>query len=69
MGNFSAIEINEDELPKLETQECNQLKPQNALWKWNQNNWWNIYTGERLIDEEITYKSKIKNEELPLLSG
>lgn len=69
MGNFSAIEINEDEFPKLETQECNQLKPQNTLWKWNQNNWWNIYTGERLIDEEITYKSKIKNEELPLLSG
>ena len=69
MGNFSALEIEEEEMPELVAKECNEIEPDNTFWKWQDNNWWNIKTGERLIDEEITIKTKIKDERMFVLSG
>jgi hypothetical protein len=69
MGNFSAVEIDEEEMPELVSQECNEIEEDNTYWKWEDNNWWNIKTGERLINEEITIKTKIKDESMFTLSG
>jgi hypothetical protein len=71
MGNFKSIsiEIEEEEMPELVAQECNEIEPDNTYWKWQDNNWWNIKTGERLINEEITIKTKIKDERMFVLSG
>ena len=71
MGNFKSIsiEIEEEEMPGLVAQECNEIEPDNTYWKWQDNNWWNIKTGERLINEEITIKTKIKDERMFVLSG
>jgi hypothetical protein len=56
-------------MPELVAQECNEIEPDNTYWKWQDNNWWNIKTGERLINEEITIKTKIKDERMFVLSG
>jgi hypothetical protein len=69
MGNFTSVEINEEEMPELVSQECNEIESDNTYWEWEGNNWWNIKTGERLIDEEITIKTKIKDESMFTLSG
>ena len=69
MGNFTSVEIDEEEMPELVSQECNEIEPDDVYWEWEQNNWWNVKTGERLINEEINIKSKIKDERMFVLSG
>lgn len=69
MGNFTSVEIDEEEMPELVSQECNEIQPDDIYWVWEQNNWWNVKTGERLINEEINIKSKIKDERMFVLSG
>lgn len=69
MGNFSAVEIDEEEMPELVSQECKEIEADDTYWVWIDNNWWNVKTGESLINEEITIKSKIKDEKLHSLSG
>jgi plasmid rolling circle replication initiator protein Rep len=70
MGKFSSIkEPDEESLPELKSQEVEFLNPDETYWQWEENNWWNVKTGEPLIQEKITIKTKLKNEKMCSLSG